>query len=47
MGRMIFVLPDDLEMAFRKKVMDQTGGKHGSLSVKLGEAVQDWIKKQK
>ncbi len=41
---MNFVLDDELEQKFRKKVFERKGMKKGNISESLEEAIQQWMK---
>jgi hypothetical protein len=43
-GKMNIVLPDDLEIMFRKAVFEKKGMKKGNISEALEEAIVAWIK---
>ena len=45
MGKLSFEVPDDVEMAFRMKVLKKYGSKKGALSMALTEAMKLWIEK--
>lgn len=44
MGKITFVMPDDIEEKFRKAVALTKGLHKGSLGIALTEAAQMWIK---
>ena len=43
MGRLNINIPDELERKFRVKAVESFGGKKGSLSMALEEAIKHWI----
>lgn len=45
MGRIDAVIPDDLEKKLRMKAVDKFGGKKGSLTEALEEAIDEWVQK--
>jgi len=45
MGKMTFDVPDDVEMMFRKKVLDRFGPRRGALSRALAEAMRLWVER--
>lgn len=44
MGKITFVMPDDIEEKFRKVIANTKGLHKGSLGTALTEAAQMWIK---
>ena len=44
MGRLNINVPDELETQFRLKTVEKFGGKKGSISKALEEAIKLWIK---
>ena len=46
MGRIDGIIDDKVERKFRIKVVEKYGGKKGTLSVALEEAIEDWLKKK-
>ncbi len=46
MGRIDAVIPDDLEKKLRMKAVEKFGGKKGSLTAALEDAIETWVKKQ-
>jgi|APSaa5957512535_1039671.scaffolds.fasta_scaffold07575_3 hypothetical protein len=47
MGRVDGIIDDVVESEFRVEVVTKLGGKKGTLSAALEEAMKDWIKKKK
>ncbi|MEM1606448.1 MAG: hypothetical protein QXW41_09410 [Fervidicoccaceae archaeon] len=47
MGRIFIRLPDDLEKEFREEVVRCFGGKKGSLSKAVEEAIRLWMRMKK
>ncbi|MEM0372874.1 MAG: hypothetical protein QXO69_03510 [archaeon] len=45
MGRINFVIPDELEKQFKEEVFRKYGMKKGNISTALQEAVKQWLKK--
>jgi hypothetical protein len=45
MGRIDAIIPDDLEKKLRLKAVDKFGGKKGSLTDALEQAIADWVEK--
>ena len=45
LGRIYIVLSDDVERRLRLSIVQRLGGKKGSLSGAIQEAVIDWLKK--
>ncbi|HKM77661.1 MAG TPA: hypothetical protein VJZ03_01180 [Candidatus Bathyarchaeia archaeon] len=45
MGRLLVLVPDDLEHKFRFAIVAMKGGKKGGLSAAVIEAIEDWLKK--
>ncbi len=45
LGRLLVLVPDDLERKFRFAIVSMKGGKKGDLSGAVVEAIQDWLKK--
>jgi len=43
MGRIDAVIPDALEKKLRMKAVDKFGGKKGSLTEALEEAIEEWV----
>lgn len=43
MGRIDVVIPDDTEKKIRMKAVELYGGKKGSLSDVITQALEDWI----
>lgn len=46
MGRIDAVIPDELEKKLRMKAVEKFGGKKGSLTEALEEAIDGWIKQK-
>jgi len=44
MGRLNINIPDEVEKQFRLKTIERFGGKKGSISKALEEAIKLWIK---
>jgi hypothetical protein len=44
MGRIDVILPDDLEVKFRKKVFEKYGMKRGNITLAIQNAIEDWLK---
>ena len=44
MGRLNLNVSDDLEKKFRLRAIEKFGGKRGSLSLALEEAIKLWLK---
>ncbi|MGI0087986.1 MAG: hypothetical protein ACREBI_08520 [Nitrosotalea sp.] len=47
MGRIDAIIPDELEKKLRMKAVERFGGKKGSLTEALEEAIERWVKEQK
>lgn len=47
MGRIDAVIPDELEKKLRMKAVEEFGGKKGSLTDALEEAIGQWVKEPK
>lgn len=47
MGRIDAVIPDELEKRFRMQILEKFGGKKGTLTEALEEAIEEWVKKKK
>ncbi len=45
LGRLLVLVPDDLERKFRFGIVAMTDGKKGGLSASVIEAIEDWLKK--
>ncbi len=45
LGRLLVLVPDDLERKFRFAIVSMKGGKKGDLSATVSEAIEDWLKK--
>ena len=43
MGRIDVIIPNDLEKKLRMKAVEKFGGKKGSLTDALEEAIETWI----
>jgi len=43
MGRIDAIIPDDLEKKLRMKAIDKFGGKKGSLTEAVEEAIETWV----
>ena len=46
MGRIDAIIEDDLEKQFRMKIVERFGGKKGTLTEALEEAIQNWLDKK-
>lgn len=44
MGKVVFVLPDELERKFRMRIVERYGGKKGALSKAVSEAIKLWLR---
>ncbi len=44
LGKVDFLIPDDLEREFRIRVAEILGGQRGSLSKAVAEAIRLWLK---
>jgi hypothetical protein len=44
-GKLSFIVPDDVELAFRMKVLRKYGSTKGALSAALTEAMRLWTEK--
>lgn len=44
MGRIDFTIPDELEKQLRIKAVEEYGGRKGSLTKAVEEAIKFWIK---
>jgi hypothetical protein len=47
MGRLLVMVPDDLERKFRFGTVSMKEGRKGDLSDAVAEAIEDWLKKHK
>jgi len=45
LGRLVIVIPDELERKFREEVYKRYGMKKGNLTRAVKEAIKDWINK--
>lgn len=45
MGVITVKIPDDLEVRFRKKILDVYGVKKGALGKAISEAIELWLEK--
>jgi len=45
MGIVTVKIPDDLEVKFRKKILDVYGVKKGALGMAITEAIELWLEK--
>ena len=45
MGKVTLVLPDEVEMALRRKAVELFKGKKGALGLAAAEAIKVWVKR--
>lgn len=43
MGRITAIIPDDIEIKFRHKIVEKFGGKKGDMSIAVTEAISEWV----
>lgn len=47
MGRIDAIIPDELEKKLRMKAVEKFGGKKGSLTEALEDAIKAWVEEEK
>ena len=46
MARIDIILPDEVEKRLRMKAVEKFGGRKGSISEAVTEAIEEWLKKK-